>query len=338
MGDITRSDLQVLITGCYRSGTDYSSVLLNNHPKFVVTMYTTSFMRYSYNRYNPINKEKNYIALLNEAKKRIKDRWKRNLNIKKIIAICKNEKKITYALLYDLMMGDLFLDKSVTKWGEKTQLVWRQIPNFFKIFPNGKAINIIRDPRSVLASFKKSTYNPEPAYMGAIFNCFDSMKKSYEYKKKYGSKFLSFRYEDIALNPKKTLKKIYKFLNLKSDHDLLNEKKWLNADGSKFIHNSVFASKNERKDEFDFRGSINRWRSQLSSSEIAFCQFINKDLMKLYDYKISKKDKDWDKLLPIIFNNNKILSYFKKWVLINEGIQEFPNNPLDPKNWDENNK
>ena len=338
MGDITRSDLQVLITGCYRSGTGYSSVLLNNHPKFVATTYTTSFMRYSYNRYNPINKEKNYIALLNEAKKRIKDRWKRNLNTKKIIAICKNEKKITYALLYDLMMGDLFLDKSVTKWGEKTQLVWRQIPDFFKMFPNGKAINIIRDPRSVLASFKKSTYNPEPAYLGAIFNCFDSMQKSYDYKKKYGSKFLSFRYEDIALSPKKTLKKIYKFLNLKSDHDLLNEKKWLNADGSKFIHNSVFASKNERKDEFDFKGSINRWRSQLSSSEIAFCQFINKDHMKLYDYKISTKDKDWDKLLPIIFNNNKILSYLKKWVLINEGIQEFPNNPLDPKNWNENNK
>ena len=125
---------------------------------------------------------------------------------------------------------------------------------------------------------------------------------------------------------------------MKYDHDLLNEKKWLNADGSKFIHNSVFASKNERKDEFDFKGSINRWKSHLSSSEIAFCQFINKDHMKLYDYKISTKDKDWDKLLPIIFNNSKILSYFKKWVLINEGIQEFPNNPLDPKNWNENNK
>jgi len=338
MKNITRSDLQVLITGCYRSGTDYSSVLLNNHPKFIVTTYTTSFMRYSYNRYNPIFKEKNYTALLNEAKKRIKDRWKKNLNIKKIIDNCKKEKKVTYALLYDLMMGDLFLDKSVTKWGEKTQLVWRQIPDFFKLFPNGKAISIIRDPRSVLASFKKSTYNPEPAYLGAIFNCFDSMQKSYEYKKKYGSRFLFFRYEDIALSPKKTLKKIYKFLDLNSDHDLLNEKKWLNADGSKFIHNSVFASKKEKKDQFDFKGSINRWKSQLSSSEIAFCQFINKDLMKIYNYKISKKDNDWNKLLATIFNNKKIFNYFKKWILKNKGIQEFPNNPLDPRNWDENNK
>ena len=77
-----------------------------------------------------------------------------------------------------------FLEKNITKkWGRKTQLVWRQIPDFLKIFPKGKAINIIRDPRSVLASFKKSTYNPEPAYLGAIFNCYDQWKKSLLYKK-----------------------------------------------------------------------------------------------------------------------------------------------------------
>ena len=60
--------------------------------------------------------------------------------------------------------------------------------------------------------------------------------------------------------------------------------------------------------------------------------------MKLYNYKISKKDNDWNKLLATVFNNKKIFSYFKKWILKNEGIQEFPNNPLDPINWDENNK
>ena len=36
-------------------------------------------------------------------------------------------------------------------------------------------------------------------------------------------------------------------------------------------------------------------------------QFINKDLMKLYNYKISKKDNDWNKLLATIFNNKKMI-------------------------------
>ena len=337
MVNFIRSDLQILITGCYRSGTDYSSVLLNNHPNLAVTTYTTSFMRYSFNRYNPINNKKNYTALLEEAKKRIKVRWKKNLNIKKIISYCEEEKKVSYQLLYDLMMSDLFLSKSISKWGEKTQLVWRQIPDFLKMFLNGKAINIIRDPRSVLASFKKSTYNPEPAYLGAIFNCFDSMQKSLIYSNKYKDRFLSFRYEDIALKPEQTLKHIYTFLNLSSDHDLMNEKEWLNADGSKFLHNSVFTAKIKNQNHFDMKASINRWKNNLSEAEIAFCQFVNKETMKSYNYKISNKHNDWNELLSKIFSDKKIHRYFKNWLLRKQGVQEFPNNPLNPKNWDENN-
>ena len=45
---------QVLITGCYRSGTEYFSLLLSNNKEIAVTMYTTSFMRYSFNKYNNI--------------------------------------------------------------------------------------------------------------------------------------------------------------------------------------------------------------------------------------------------------------------------------------------
>ena len=337
MKKLFKSNLQFLLTGCYRSGTDYSSVLLNNHPKLVVTTYTTSFMRYSFNKYNPINKKANYLALLEEAKKRIKVRWKKNLNIKTIISHCENEKNVTYQLLYDLMMSDLFLNENVLNWGEKTQLVWRQIPDFLKMFPNGKAINIIRDPRSVLASFKKSTYNPEPAYIGAIFNCFDSMQKSLYYSKKYSSRFMYFRYEDIALNPNKTLRKIYSFLKLSSDHNLMNEKEWLNADGTKFIHNSVFSKKNLKKNQFDFKSSVTRWKQNLSSSEIAFCQYVNKNMMKVFNYNISKAHNNWEDILPVIFEDKKINNYFKNWLLKNEGVQEFPNDPLNPANWDENN-
>ena len=126
---ILRSELQLLITGCYRSGTEFSSILINNHPDIVVTMYTTSFMRYCYNKYNPIKVKANYTKLLKDSKKRIKIRWNKNLNILKILDICNKEKNVTYQLLYDLMMSDLFLNNNTKIWGEKTQLVWRQIPN-----------------------------------------------------------------------------------------------------------------------------------------------------------------------------------------------------------------
>ena len=157
------------------------------------------------------------------------------------------------------------------------------------------------------------------------------------YSRKYKSNFMSFRYEDIALNPKSTLKKIYKFLNLSSDHNLLNEKEWLDASGNKFIHNSVFTNKKARKDDFDFKASVLRWKNQLNSSEIAFCQYVNRDMMREFDYKINNKSNNFNDILPAIFNDEKIYRYFKNWLLKNKGVEEFPNDPLNPKNWDENN-
>ena len=56
-----------------------------------------------------------------------------------------------------------------------------------------------------------------------------------------------------------------------------------------------------------------------------------------FNYKVSKKYGDWTNILPIIFEDKKIHGYLKKWLLKNEGVQEFPNNPLNPKNWEENN-
>jgi len=98
-----------LITGCYRTGSEYITLLLNNHPELAATMYTVNFMRFCYNRYNPIDEKSNYSRLLSDAKQRIQQRWNRKLNVNKILDQCNSAEEINYALLYDLMMSDLFL-------------------------------------------------------------------------------------------------------------------------------------------------------------------------------------------------------------------------------------
>ena len=110
-----RSYQQILVTGCYRTGTEYISLLLNNHPELSSTMYTVSFMRFCYDQYNPINEESNYLRLLSDSKVRIKERWNRTLNTDEIIDYCKSVDNVDYALLYDLMMSDLFLSDGNNK-------------------------------------------------------------------------------------------------------------------------------------------------------------------------------------------------------------------------------
>jgi hypothetical protein len=331
-----RSEKQILITGCYRTGTEYITQLLNNHPKLSATMYTVSFMRFSFNRYNPIEKKANYKKLLEENSKRIQERWNKKLNVKKILDFCENQDKVTYALLYDLIISDLYLSEDVRQWAEKTQLVWTKIPDFLKMFPKGKAILVIRDPRSVLASFKKFTYAPEPAYLGAIFNCFSSMKLGLDFKEKYSNRFYIVRYEDIARYPEETLIKIFDFLELKSNHDLLSEEGWVDAKGNSWGHNSAFVKSKKIIKKFDKKSAIDRWKKNLSNNEIALCEYIIGDLFDKYNYTLSNIKVEWSEMIKPVFLDEKLMNYFKKWILYDEGVEEFPTDPLKPENWSEN--
>ena len=62
----------ILITGTFRSGTTLISRILNNHPKIGVLYDSVNFMRFSYDKYNPIQDEKQYKLLISEISQRIK--------------------------------------------------------------------------------------------------------------------------------------------------------------------------------------------------------------------------------------------------------------------------
>lgn len=313
--------MKILITGCYRSGTEYVTQLLNNHPNLAAKMYTTNFMRYYFKKYDPI--AENYLKLINNAYDTIKSRHKIKFNLKNVI---NNIDKPSYGSIYDAIMSDLYINDEVKHWGEKTQLVWREIPQFLNMFPDGKCINIIRDPRSVLASFKKHTYAKKPLYLGAIFNCFDSMKHSVTYTNYYPNKFLNVKYEDVLMNEEDELKKIFDFLGLSSDHDLTSRVGWVDTSGNPWKDNTEFG-------KFSKTSSVNRWKKNLLTWEVDMCETINDKYMKKFGY-----ERDIKPNITITWKYNKhpkVIEYLDLWRM-NKGIQEFPTDPNDPSNWSEN--
>jgi len=332
-----RSDKQVLITGCYRSGTEYITHLLNNHPTLSASMYIVSFMRFCYDRYNPVEEKSNYTKLVFDAGQRIRSRWHRHLRVHKILDYCEEVETVTYAVLYDLMMSDLFLSDQVQSWAEKTQLVWTKIPAFLEMFPQGKVIHIVRDPRSVLASFKKYTYAPEPAYLGAVFNCYDSMSSGLSYQNQYDSNhYRLLRYEDILTAPEKTLFNLFDFLEMSVAHDLLSEEGWQNAWGRPWQHNSAFLPENATGSDFDQSAAINRWKHNLAGWEVALCEAINGELLDRYGYKRSGVTETWPVLIRPLLTDPKLTQYLQRWFVTGQGVEEFPTDPLKSENWEEN--
>ena len=93
-------------------------------------------------------------------------------------------------------MCELYMNEGHTHWAEKNQLMWREIPIFIGMMPNAKAIHIIRDPRSVLASFKNYTRYAYPACLGSVFNSYDSLKTALEHQQYLGESIKLVKFED----------------------------------------------------------------------------------------------------------------------------------------------
>jgi len=330
---MSQSKCQVLITGVYRTGSEYFSHIVNCHPGISVSLYGVNALRFIYHKYTPIYKMNNYLKALNDLENRLQTRYNLNLNKSEILAELERIEKITYGAFYDIVMSSLYLNNSVKIWAEKNQLLWREIPEFLNSLPNGKAILILRDPRSILLSFKKFTYAPSPAYLGAIFNSFDAMKHALKYIEALDNNaFLLVRYEDFARNPEKYSQKTWEFIGLKGNYNVRNQSNWYNAEGQPWYANSSFQS-NIETSKFDVESSINRWKKNLSLEEIALTELVCGKLMKVFGYELVQPQYNEDVIYQLINDDKIILTYFNNWKNLGVGIEAFPTDPLLNHNW-----
>jgi hypothetical protein len=322
---------QTLITGCYRSGTEYITQLLGNQPDLTTTMYVTNFMRYYWGEYDPVSDPKNYTDLVFDASQTTRQRWGREIDPHRVLDEVEDLAEVDYASLYDLIMSDLVITEEIDHWAEKIQLVWRSIPEFVDNFENGRAILIVRDPRSVLASFKNYTYEPEPAYLGAVFNMLDVFQKAEQYSRTLAEdQFHLMRYEDVIYEPENTLIKAFDFLGLLRDHDLLSQDGWTDTGGDPWGSNSAFDG------DFDPDKAVNRWKNRLDPWEVAICEWVVGETMVDFGYEPAGYAPPAETDIDVLRDDPELAHYLVKWQEHGTGVESFPSDPTDPDNWEEN--
>jgi len=328
------SKSQTLMTGVYRSGTEFISLLVSNHPDLSSTMYHVNGIRFIKDKYQDLSQISQLKQAVTDTANRLEERYSILLNSNKILNICDNVNVVNWAQLYDIIMSYLWLEKSNNiHWMEKCQLVWRSATSFIELMPNGKVILIIRDPRAVLASFKKHTYAEPPAYLGAIFNCFDIFKLiCTELSFLENEKIIFIKYEDTVINPALTAERIYSFLGLRNfplaDKDSLRD-----AYGKSWHANSSF---HDNTPGFDINAAIERWKGNLSNEEISITEIVCGEYMEELGYKLIKPKSKFSDIKKIMLEDSKIKYYFDRWEISGKGIQEFPSDPTNKNNWSEN--
>ncbi len=316
---------QTIVTGLYRSGTEYIINLIGSHPELSATMYHINALRFIKDRFDPIHERVNYIKAVHFLSDRSERRYGVTFDPDKVVEKLGLYDKINTCLLYDIVMTNMHLSVgSAHHWAEKCQLVWREIPYFLRDSSNGYAVHIVRDPRSVLASFKKFTNSEYPLYLSSVFNSFDSM--SHALKQKDNDRVVILKFEDVLNLKLEEVSKIWSMIGLsQKDENIFNPDLWLDAYGNKWTSNSLSSPLETYK--FNKKNAINEWRTGLNPSEIAFTEEICGELMELFGYEVSGVGSS-GKIYNVIYSNHWLSGLMNQYVEMGEGVQSFPSNPI----------
>lgn len=194
--------------------------------------------------------------------------------------ILQNKGKTYYSFL-KTFLNDIAKEKKNVKYtGIKEVWLTEFYPILKKNYKDSKFIFLIRDPRAIIASslFDKNS-NYDVSFLVNQWRKIATLSKIYFEKDK--KNILLIKYEDFIMNFDKEIKKIERFLNIKSTpskkiiDELQNIRKWK--------QNTTYTYKKENK--FLNKKSINLWKKKLKSEQIKLTELILFEEMKMFNYK-----------------------------------------------------
>lgn len=178
------------------------------------------------------------------------------------------------------------------RWGYNTPQDYLNLDLLHKKFPRGKFIFMIRDPRSMLSSYKfmiknKDNNNDSIRYHPILQSIAwrTSIRTFLDYQERNRDNILLVRYEDLVGNTKKVLSQVEKFTN--ASFPLL--------DVSDFSNNSSFKNKK---------------RKNISDTETWLCEKIAGKEIKRLNYILSKKKPRLEDLKNLIFISARVTQYY----------------------------
>ena len=140
-------------------------------------------------------------------------------------------------------------------------IIDQNIDLFFKIYPNGILVNIIRDPRSWIISAKKHL-NPYDDTLTSLKLWKKNCQNSFKYKNKYFEKIILIKFDDLIKNTEMTMRKICLAADINFEKTLLLP----TFNGELINSDSSFKSVTGKIDKSVLETNIKK--SVLSSSDI----------------------------------------------------------------------
>ena len=172
------------------------------------------------------------------------------------------------------------------RWLEKTPAHLFHINQILRVVPNAHIIELVRDPRGILASKKarrtsewmeKSAHRAHTNLKGGFDPLWDTIgwrsavQTGNQAQKKYADRILRIKYEDFVQNPDAHARAVCEFVGLDYDPAFLDVE-WTNSTSGQEGTSGIGVA------------SVDKWRTRLTPAEIALCQWLAKSEMVQLGY------------------------------------------------------
>ncbi|MFW5891233.1 MAG: sulfotransferase family protein [bacterium] len=309
----------ILITGMVRSGTTLLSRAIDAHPEISTPpdpyfAFFRAFRNEIYKNYvSDFDDDKalsdNLFNINLEPKREISnstlDREISNQDIEKIksniidftepnspliIPYIKDIKADTYKELYIKMMeiiNEAYGDEKNNWTGFKQTWVEEFVTPLLKTFPEMKVVQIIRDPRAIIASRTKTTHL---SHNYPLYFMLKHWRKSFAYalynSYHYPDNFKLIKYEDLTKEPKKTMKNLSNFIGVDYNSRMSNPQYYRDGKGNSWTDNSAYSSTNKITAKY-----LDKWKNILSDKEIQYIEDLCLLEMEKLSYHIKTEPK-----------------------------------------------
>lgn len=166
------------------------------------------------------------------------------------------------------------------RWGDKRPTYVQHTDTIFRLFPRTQFINMVRDPRAVVASMRKLGWfkGNVPA---AVELWLRSIRHADRARRRLGAdEFYEIRYEDLVVDPEAVALDVCRFLDIDEAR----------AGEMLEFHDDVDVPANRyhwRVSEPITTVALRGWESTLDDEEVAFVEAKTKTVMERYGYEPS---------------------------------------------------
>ncbi|NJL40535.1 MAG: sulfotransferase [Leptolyngbyaceae cyanobacterium SL_1_1] len=272
----------IFVVGMPRSGTTLFSSMLSSHSCISISP-ESHFLSYwvKKNSYLNIDCHKDFKFFWEQFSKSKRFSYF-GVNADKVLSRILSEDELSYKVIFTSLLREYVDKMGKSRWGEKTPAHYSHVDQLLTWYPKARIIWMVRDPKAVVSSLLKVEWASSHAYVNAE-TWRDSMLL-FDEKWSKDRRVKLLKYEDIVVDPESKLREICEFIDEDYDSVMLER----SEESSPIINRTGWADTHLRAALKPVNSaSLEKWRSSLSTTQVAVVEKITRDTMIKYGYKAS---------------------------------------------------